>query len=201
VDWEWAESPPGRGSSNGIQRLRIEEDQPESLKEFDAVTAIDPGGVTGICTLWYWKEGLLSPSVPVQRCMMAWEASCLYGEENEQTLAALRWISERTTAGMDTTIEDFILQSAIKGRELLSPVRIGHKLDYQFWRGIRVAAGDKRVFKPTWQSANDAKNVVNDNRLKQYAMYTPGPDHARDATRHAILWLRRQRMKIINSND
>lgn len=197
MDWDFATMQPSRGSSNGIQRLRAEED--DEIQPFDAITAIDPGGSTGICTIWYWKGGLLSPSVPLQKCMMAWQADCLYGTENEQTLAALRWISERATAGMDVTIEDFILQSAIKGRELLSPVRIGHKLDYQLWRGIRTAAGDKRTFIPTWQSANDAKNVVNDNRLKQYAMYTPGPDHARDATRHAILWLRRERMKVINN--
>lgn len=198
MDWEFSDTPPGKGSSNGIQRLRLDEDG--ELKLYDAVTTIDPGGVTGICTVWYWREGLLSPSIPVQKCMMAWEASCLYGEENEQTLAALRWISERSLVGMDVAIEDFILQSAIKGRELLSPVRIGHKLDYQLWRGIRCADETKRTFKPTWQSANDAKNVVNDARLKQYAMYTPGPDHARDATRHAILWLRRRRMAIINNN-
>lgn len=43
------------------------------------------------------------------------------------------------------------------------------------------------------QSPNDAKNVINDGRLRIWNMYTPGPDHARDATRHVLLWLRKMK--------
>jgi len=198
MNWSLSEVEPSRGTSNGIQQLRIEED--EDITAFATITAVDPGGSTGICTIWYWPEGLAAANLPLQHCLMGWQAECLNGSENEQTLQVMRWISERSIEESDVVIEDFILRSAIKGRELLSPVRIGHKIDYQLWRGFKDATGQRRKIEPSWQSANDAKNVVNDTRLQSMCMYTPGPDHARDATRHAILWLRKQRVEILRNS-
>jgi len=199
VDWSWAASAPSAGSSNGIQRLRAEED--DDLTPFSSITAVDPGGSTGICTVWYWAEGLASPSVPMQKCLLAWQSACLRGGENEQTLEILRWFANRSFGQdrADMVIEDFILRSAIKGRELLSPVRIGHKVDYQLWRGLKVASGERLRFEPYWQSPGDAKSVMTDERLKLMAMYTPGPDHARDATRHALMWLRKHRVDLLKA--
>lgn len=131
---------------------------------------------------------------------MAWEAACLHGGENDQTLQVLRWFANRSFGpDSDMVIEDFILQTSIKGRELLSPVRIGHKIDYQLWRGLKVASGERMQFEPYWQSASDAKSVMTDERLRLMAMYTPGPDHARDATRHANMWLRKHRVDLLKA--
>lgn len=197
MNWDWASMAPAAGSSKGIQRLTATED--EDLTSFSSITAIDPGGSTGICTVWYWPGGLGSAGVPMQKCLLAWEAACLYGSENEQTLQVLKWIAERSqdADSADLVIEDFILRSAIKGRELLSPVRLTAALTYQLWRGIKIANGKKTSFEPWLQSSNDAKNVMTDNRLKLMAMYTPGPDHARDATRHALMWLRKHRVDLL----
>lgn len=199
MDWSWATKEPSGGSSNGIQRLRAEED--DDLTPFSSITAVDPGGSTGICTVWYWAAGLAQKNVPLQKCLLAWQAECLHGSENEQTLAILRWFANRSFGQdkADMVIEDFILRSAIKGRELLSPVRIGHKIDYQLWRGLKVASGERLQFEPYWQSPGDAKSVMTDERLKIMAMYTPGPDHARDATRHAIMWLRKHRVDLLKA--
>lgn len=195
MKWDLSEIAPSGGSSNGIQQLRIEED--EDLTAFATITAVDPGGTTGICTVWYWPEGLADPKTPLQHCMMAWQADGLRGSENEQSAAVISWVAERSIEESDVVIEDFILRSAIKGRELLSPVRIGHKIDYHLWRGFKDATGKRRSMDPYWQSANDAKNVLTDSRLQSLAMYTPGPDHARDATRHALLWLRKHRADML----
>lgn len=193
----WAEEGPGRGSSNGLQRLRAAED--EDLSGFPAVTAVDPGGTTGICTVWFSREGLLNPQLSLQKCLLAWEADGLVGTENYQTLQILRWLSSRTYGPMALAMEDFVPQQLLKSREFLSPVRIAARVDYQVWRGIKVAGGTgRRTFDLSWQSANDAKNVVTDPRLKAMAMYTPGPDHARDATRHAVLWIRKYRAKLLS---
>lgn len=199
MDWSWATSAPSGGSSNGIQRLRAEEE--DDLTAFSSVTAVDPGGSTGICTVWYWASGLAQPNVPMQKCLLGWQAQCLRGGENEQTLEILRWFANRSFGQdkADMVIEDFILRSAIKGRELLSPVRIGHKIDYQLWRGLKVASGERLQFEPYWQSPGDAKSVMTDERLKLMAMYTPGPDHARDATRHALMWLRKHRVDLLKA--
>ena len=199
MDWSWATSAPSGGSSNGIQRLRAEEE--DDLTAFSSITAVDPGGSTGICTVWYGARSLAEPTIPMQKCLLGWEAACLNGSENEQTLQILKWFANRSMSAdtADIVIEDFILRSAIKGRELLSPVRIGHKVDYQLWRGLKVAGGERCTFEPYWQSPGDAKSVMTDERLKLMAMYTPGPDHARDATRHAIMWLRKHRVDLLKA--
>lgn len=197
MDWSWATRGPSGGSSNGIQRLRAEEE--EDLTAFSSITAVDPGGSTGICTVWYSAHALADSKVPMQKCLKAWQSDCLRGSENEQALDVLRWFANRSFGEdkADMVIEDFILRSAIKGRELLSPVRIGHKVDYQLWRGLRLASGERAKFEPYWQSSGDAKSVMTDERLKLMAMYTPGPDHARDATRHALMWLRKHRVDLL----
>lgn len=199
MDWSWAIKPPSGGSSNGIQRMRAEEDDGGCLATASSITAVDPGGSTGICTVWYSLKMLADPHTPLQQSLFAWQSAGLHGGENEQTLEVLRWLANRSAGPdlSDIVIEDFILGSAIKDRELLSPVRIGHKIDYQLWRGVRVASGHRVSFEPYWQLANDAKRVMTDQRLKIMSMYTPGPDHARDATRHAILWLRKHRADLL----
>jgi hypothetical protein len=81
-------------------------------------------------------------------------------------------------------IEDFTLRQMRKDRDLLSPVRITAALGYSIWRDGR----DYHV-----QSPADAKRVCTDARLKEWRMYDPtgGLVHARDADRHAILFLRK----------
>lgn len=201
MDWSWANKPPSGGSSNGIQPLRVktEDDGSECLSAANSITAVDPGGSTGICTVWYSAKKLADPGTPLLHSLFAWQAAGLHGGENEQTLEVLRWFANRSAGPdlSDIVIEDFILGSAIKDRELLSPVRIGHKIDYQLWRGLKVASGHRLSFEPYWQLANDAKRVMTDQRLQLMSMYTPGPDHARDATRHAILWLRKHRADLL----
>lgn len=199
MNWSWAFKEPSAGSSNGIQRLSADED--EDITQYSSITAVDPGGSTGICTIWYCAEELGDSSIPLQQSLLAWESACLYGRENEQTLQILKWFASRSTGAdtADMVIEDFVLRTAIKGRELLSPVRIGHKIDYQLWRGLKVASGKRVQFEPYWQSPSDAKSVMTDQRLKIMSMYTPGPDHARDATRHAVMWLRKHRIDLLKA--
>lgn len=202
MNWEWSDGVPGKGSSRGIQRLRMrdEDDPATDLWDHPAVTWIDPGGDTGIATVWFLRDRLEEGKVPLQQCLLAWEADFLSGTENFQTLQALRWIAERSYGPHAVGIEDFVLASFLPGREVLSPVRIGHKIDYQLWRGIKAADGRKRAYDVAWQSANDAKHTVTDARLKEMAMYTPGLDHARDATRHCVLWLRKLRQSLIQQS-
>lgn len=81
-------------------------------------------------------------------------------------------------------IEDFILMQKRKDRSLLSPVRITAKLELRLWENGRT------YFR---QQPGDAKNTCTDERLRAWGMYeTEGAlEHARDADRHAILFLRR----------
>jgi hypothetical protein len=81
-------------------------------------------------------------------------------------------------------IEDFTLRQLRMDRELLSPVRVTSGVGYAMW----LAGRDYHV-----QSAGDAKTICTDDRLKEWRMYDSygGLKHARDADRHAILFLRK----------
>lgn len=85
-------------------------------------------------------------------------------------------------------IEDFHLRQFRKDRDLLSPVRITAALEYLIWREGRDAH---------FQTPADAKRVCTDDRLKRWQMYDPVGSmvHARDADRHAILFLRKCKAK------
>lgn len=92
----------------------------------------------------------------------------------------------RAWPGAAIVIEDFILDPSRfnTGRDLLSPVRITAPLSYMLWLQRRA---------PFFQSASLAKSTVTDERLKRWGYYssTGGLNHARDADRHALTFLRR----------
>lgn len=81
-------------------------------------------------------------------------------------------------------IENFTLRQLRMDSDLLSPVRVTAALGQRLWETGR----DYHV-----QSPSDAKNVCTDDRLKEWGLYdaTDGMKHARDADRHAILFLRK----------
>lgn len=85
-------------------------------------------------------------------------------------------------------IEDFILRQNRMDRDLLSPVRVTSALGYSLW----LTGRDYHT-----QSPADAKRVCTDERLKEWQLYDPVGSlvHARDADRHAILFLRKAKAK------
>lgn len=82
-------------------------------------------------------------------------------------------------------MENFKLRMMSMDENLLAPVRIKERLLDRLW----VARSPLPVF---LQAPSDAKKIVSDERLRTWGMYrsNSGP-HARDADRHAILFLRR----------
>lgn len=81
-------------------------------------------------------------------------------------------------------IEDFNLNQFRRDRDLLSPVRITAAIGYTLW----LSGRDYHV-----QMPGDAKRVCSDEALKAWGMYDSynALKHARDADRHAILFLRK----------
>jgi hypothetical protein len=104
-------------------------------------------------------------------------------------LETLGKLTHTATAGKvpgitDVVIEDFVLRERTKDRSLLSPVRITFGLEHELWMS-------PDNFFTTKQQPSDAKSTVTDDRLKRWGMWTVGQQHARDATRHLILFLRK----------
>lgn len=156
------------------------------------ILAIDPGGTTGWSLLvlrkkWCGDKDIFSwPFDVIIKHKLIWE----HGElncrdyENEGSYQIGKLIDNWPSAVV--VIEDFILRSdrREKTRDLLSPVRITAKIESHLWtKGRKVLL----------QSPSQAKSAITDDRLRYWGFYNSkgGLVHARDADRHALLFLRR----------
>jgi len=142
---------------------------------YDAATviAIDPGGTTG------WSLISVHPGSLV-------ETSFHTGISTDGEFSGVYDLAKfiHTWPCAAVVVEDFTLNQFRRDRDLLSPVRITAALGYCLWRSGR----DYHV-----QSPGDAKRICSDERLKEWRMYDPVGSlvHARDADRHALLFLRK----------
>lgn len=155
---------------------------------------IDPGGTSGVCVMWIHPGRFLDHKVPLIRTVLAWETMFLHGSEDDQVSAVVDMIRELGGgSGLTIGSESFVVRTLNMDESFLSPVRITAALRHRMWNGIRDFDGEVRRRALFKQSPADAKTAVTDERLRVWDLWTPGPDHARDATRHAILHLRKVR--------
>jgi len=155
------------------------------------IIAFDPGGTTG------WSLLVLPRTIDgvdvfshnpnkVLAHRILWEHGEVgtFGCEDEAVYQLSKMISAYPSAAI--VVEDFILRAERreKSRELLSPVRLTAKLETYLWRMQR------HMF---LQSANQAIGNVTDDRLALFHCLADDglPDHARDADRHAVLFMKR----------
>lgn len=178
------------------------------------VVGIDPGGTTGWSVLKVDGFKLLDQAIPVHQAVTKWtngQMDCGSTSGNagdsatandldlgisETGEAAGVWMLEQiinnvtelpgTTA---VVIEDFILRTNNKSRDALSPVRITAALQQLLWEGQYAT-----VYK---QQPSEGKTALTDERLKKRGFYTGSNSdrHARDADRHALLFLQKCRQK------
>jgi hypothetical protein len=157
------------------------------------VVAVDPGGTTGICALRIPADAVRDSALP-------WGEACA---EIEVT-AYEQWpeaAAVEAVFGMALTvacefegrfplvIEDFSLRKISRDRALLSPVRVGEKIQERI-SGSPLESCTRIVL----QMPSEALGTITDARLKLWGLYRrrSGP-HARDALRHAVHLLRRAR--------
>lgn len=163
----------------------------ELPKDVVPILAFDPGGTTGwsllvLPKLWGTQNIFGWPQDHILRNKVLWhhgQFDCLV-DENNAVYCMMQLINKWPSAAI--VCEDFILRANRHemSRELLSPVRITAMLEYELWRKRR---------KIWLQAPSQAKTLVTDERLKGWGVYTRegGLQHARDADRHALLFLRR----------
>ena len=105
------------------------------------------------------------------------------GASQMEQLVAMQFM---VTPSVAIVLEDFILRTQNKSRSALSPVRMIHRFDQMMW--------ERHI--ATWRSQPSEKTACTDDRLKAWGLYaSDGLDHARDADRHAFLFLRKMRAK------
>ncbi|AXQ61378.1 RuvC-like resolvase [Gordonia phage Marietta] len=177
------------------------------------VIAFDPGGTTGWSVMRLDPAKLLDKTASWRDVITHWwhgEIDCgaMSGSVND---AAITQLGDEIDLGgslsgehagaymMDQlvnqaggrfltalVIEDFILRTQTQKRDALSPVRLTAAFEQMIWERPGYPT-------PKRQQPSEAKSSITDERLKQWGFWASGSRHARDADRHAILFLRKVR--------
>lgn len=156
--------------------------------EWATVIALDPGGTTGWSVMSVYPDALSDPDVSVLKSITHHAHGQIGGNEDDQADELGDLIA--VWPGSTLVIESFTLRKFTQGAELLSPVRITAKVDYIIHSGSRGVDHHPRQWR---QEPSLAKRTATDQRLKDWGLYQRegGLEHARDADRHAITFLRR----------
>jgi hypothetical protein len=164
------------------------------------VIALDPGGTTGWSLFDVHPESLFDPEVSILENINFWthgQIDCGSTKGNLGVSSHPGISTSGEAAGVEElvglvdswpgaalVIEDFIIRQYNQSRDFLSPVRITAALSQHIWR-------EKRTY--FVQQPSLAKTTVTDDRLRNWNLYARagGLNHARDADRHVITFLRR----------
>lgn len=162
----------------------------------------DPGEVSGWATFSVHPDALVDPDCRILDNVHHWTCGEIRGDEFRQTDEIIELYDAWEDAACGS--EDFILRQMRMDRTLLVPVRINARLDY--WLAQRVLPARRRGDTGHWedvpprrlllQSSSMAMRTMPDNVLKSIGYWErtvmpSGMDHARDAVRHCITFLRR----------
>jgi hypothetical protein len=145
------------------------------------VVALDPGTTTGWCVLQVHPDSITDAECSILDNVLHRAQGQIAGPLHECKNEIIELVDAWPTAAIVT--EDFILRIRDAKRETLDPVRINEVLEWALLNDGR------RLW---YQQPADAKKVVDNDRLKRWGFYDPdGNEHQRDATRHALLFLRK----------
>ena len=171
------------------------------------VIGVDPGGTLGWSVMVVHPEALVDPDVTILGNLLhhangqirAIPPKVLTGKEPkalELSLEERRCVRMliqdvlSTWHGAAMVIEDFLLRKKVMDRELLSPVRLTAALELALeYEGLEMTLHR--------QSPSEAKSTATDDRLKSWGLYrrAGGQQHARDADRHAITFLKKAKQR------
>lgn len=155
---------------------------------------VDPGGTTG------WGVMSVDPSIliedkPIHNNIAHWACGDTKGNENQMASEMLELFDAWEDAACG--IESFhVRQLAVE----ISPATITAKIEYGLWlmekwnaeEDCRPVGRGRYVFK---QEPSLAKRTLTDDRQKEWRLWTPGPDHKRDAIKHCYTFLQRAQEK------
>ncbi|HTS10108.1 MAG TPA: hypothetical protein VMP68_31385 [Candidatus Eisenbacteria bacterium] len=172
------------------------------------LVSFDPGGTIGWAHFIYDLRAFSTPEAKVLRWLKHWECGEFEGTENEQVAECSRLIWRAKFGDMpyntDTDVvagalsradfisEDFELTQMIGGKNLLSPVRINAKLDWECHRWGLTLNLQRRSMRTSVTPAR-LQMFGFDSPFRSNGAWSPtgrGKD-AFAAVQHAIVWVRR----------
>lgn len=159
---------------------------------WSTVVAFDPGGTTGWSVMCVYPDALTDPDVSILKSIIHWRHGQISGTEHSNINQILELVA--MWPGAAVVCESFVIRKFIQSPEFLSPVRIRAVLEWALRRGYDgLDEFDHPVRQLFTQAPAHAMGLATDTRLKAWGLYERdgGMEHARDADRHAITFLRR----------
>lgn len=149
------------------------------------VIAFDPGGTTGWSAFTVHPDALCDPDVSILENIIHWDQGQIEGDEVSQADCIIEMLD--MFDGAAVLFEDFELHNLAAE---LSPVRL-----------TAVATwACQRLFEPArtiYLQMPSMMTTASDDRLRRWGLYRrDNQPHARDATRHAIVFLRRAKNNL-----
>lgn len=188
----------------GRVRDKTTKKTPDAPRHKATIIGLDPGGTTGWSLMSVHAEALFDPEVPLMENITFWQhgqidCGTLKGnrgtsgvgdvEDGVSTHGEAAGVNEiisllRAWPGATVVIEDFIIRQMNQGRDFLAPVRITAALNQYMYNQNREMY---------YQQPSLAKTAATDERLKMWNLYerSGGLNHARDADRHVITFIKR----------
>lgn len=142
----------------------------------------DQGGTTGWSVFGIYMDALRSDDYKILDNIAFWSAGEFTGSENSQVDQMLALASNWQDAHL--LLEDFHLRQLAGGSEMLSPVRLMAAFRY----GLHLMDPNRNFI---IQAGTLAMTTITDERQKEWGFWIPGQQHARDAVKHNLTWLRR----------
>lgn len=171
---------------NTLHPADAEEDEEQHYTSI----AFDPGGTTGWSVMAVHPDAIDNEEYNITDNIVFWSAGEFVGSEDDMAdqMADLAEAWEHAKI----VCEDFVLRKFSSSRELLSPVRVFSKFEHRLWMLPR-----RRPI--IWQPSSLAMSTITDQRLQKMGLYAPlvGKEHARDAVRHNLTWLRRAKQMAL----
>jgi hypothetical protein len=166
--------------------LEIEQAHPRGQSDKIWLLAVDPGDTTGICIIAVPRLSILGDE---PRDILHRETFDLTGSLRAQVGSITR-LARSLGDRILIVCEDFDLGgNRLAGEaseaDVSIPIRMGAALQYA------VECGHVGHSALTFQGRTIAFGTATDARLKKWGMWDVGSPHKRDATRHAIVMLRR----------
>lgn len=165
-----------------------------SLTGWASTVWVDPGGTTGWATMSINPIDLVGAK-PIHTVIQHW--SCGDIKHNEDQMASEMLMLYDMWDDAAIGIERFDLrQMAVE----LSPVSITAKIKYGLWLAEKWSAEEnsRDQGQPRYlftQMPSLAKTTLTDDRQREFRLWEPGPDHKRDAVKHAYTFMLRARDK------
>jgi hypothetical protein len=174
---------------------KTQEDLEDEMRFWPRIMFGDMGTQSGVTVIWFHPLRLTDPKQPSSRSILAHWSSYLSGPENDQAREFCRLARGLGGEfGLRIGMEKFVVERIAKEETFLSSPRISSKVDFALWSGIRDHDDVVRRRSVSWQMPGEIeKGSKGDDRLKLLGLYTKGPDHINDATKHAIVHLGKMR--------